>query len=388
VNPLRVLWCETYDDGTIGGSHTCMFNLASRLDPDRFKVTAAFYSPNLYVERYTAAGIETIILPGPIDRRPSLLGRMRRSLSSRFLLPWAVRRALAVRRIGLVVLNNSVFASAPFIEAGAARGIPMVAYERGTGIPRPKQLPSLAATARLAASLPVSQSVREHIVRIGFKTPRIEVIYDGIDPNVQPTRPAEAVRAELGLRRNDRVIGMVGNVRAWKGQHVFVDAFFQLAEKRPDVHGLIVGAWSDADREYHADLVRKIAERGLERRLRFLGYREDVRDLLNTMDVMVHASTSPEPWGMVLLEAMAARRPVVATAMGGPLEILDNGRCGLLVPPGDAKAMAHAVDRYLSDAPFRDEMVTRARARVESMYDIRQTVAHTSELFAQVAGAR
>ena len=115
---------------------------------------------------------------------------------------------------------------------------------------------------------------------------------------------------------------------------------------------------------------RRVGDSGLSDRIRFLGYRTDVPDLFSAMDIFVHASTKPEPFGMVILEAMAARRPVVATNIGGPPEILEGGRCGILVPPGDAGAIADACGKYFDDEGFRKEIVERAYERLEKEFRI------------------
>ena len=133
---------------------------------------------------------------------------------------------------------------------------------------------------------------------------------------------------------------------------------------------------------------RKVGESGLSDRIRFLGYRTDVPDLFSVLDVFVHASTKPEPFGMVILEAMAARRPVVATNIGGPPEILDGGRCGILVPPGDAGAIADACGKYLDDESFRRETVERACERLKAEFNISSSVASTVALFRDVCRTR
>jgi glycosyltransferase involved in cell wall biosynthesis len=387
LKPVRILWCETYDDRTVGGSHACMFNVATRLDPARFAVVAGFCRPNAYVPRLAAAGIPSVFFPGLVWRKPGLPGRIAAFVNRR-RLPGAVRKILADQRIDLLVLNNSVFAGDGFLETCFERGVPIVAYERGLGPLGPHKDPVVALTPRLGASIAISEVCREHMARTGFRTPRIEVIYDGIDLDRTSAAAPATVRGALGLGPRDTVLGMIGNVRQWKGQHVFVEAFASLAQNRPELRGLIVGGWSSHDREYHDRITGRIEELGLTDRLRLLGFRNDVPDLLQAMDVVVHASTSPEPWGMVLVEAMAANRPVVATAMGGPPEMLDHGRCGELVPPEDAQAMARSIARYLDDPAYRTETVKRARARVEERYQLRDTVARTAALFDQVARAR
>jgi glycosyltransferase involved in cell wall biosynthesis len=128
------------------------------------------------------------------------------------------------------------------------------------------------------------------------------------------------------------------------------------------------------DRDYLESLRRAVTEAGLEQRILFLGYRNDTPSLLSVLDVFIHASILPEPFGMVLLEAMAAGVPIVATRFGGPVEILDEGGCGALVPPEDGKAIAEACIRYFEDGDHRKEKVEKARARLRDNFHIDTTV--------------
>ena len=134
-------------------------------------------------------------------------------------------------------------------------------------------------------------------------------------------------------------------------------------------------------------LKERVRNAGLEERVLFLGYRNDVPELLSIFDVFVHASTKPEPFGMVILEAMAAKKPVVATNLGGPIEILGNGECGILVPPKDGEAIAQACKTYLTDTPYRQKMVELAYSRLLMEYHIDRTRKETTELFEKVANS-
>jgi glycosyltransferase involved in cell wall biosynthesis len=127
-----------------------------------------------------------------------------------------------------------------------------------------------------------------------------------------------------------------------------------------------------------------VREAGLDSKVRFLGQRSDVPDLMSCSDVFVHASIKPEPFGMVILEAMAARKPVVATDSGGPVEILNNGEFGILVPPRDGNAITAACLRYLDDDDFRERTIEEAYERVMRDFHISRTVRRTTEFFGRV----
>ncbi len=163
-------------------------------------------------------------------------------------------------------------------------------------------------------------------------------------------------------------------------------AFLLLSREFPELQGLIVGGWGPEDAAFQARLARRTGEAGLASRLRFLGYRADVASLLPAFDLLVHASTRPEPFGMVILEAMAAGLPVVASNLGGPREIVLPGVTGLLVPPSDPAALAEACRGILSDHTRAAAMGAAGRERVREHFHLRTTVERTTALFEAVLG--
>jgi glycosyltransferase involved in cell wall biosynthesis len=143
---------------------------------------------------------------------------------------------------------------------------------------------------------------------------------------------------------------MVGRIAPWKGQDVFVRAFADAFPGGPE-QAVVVGAplFGSDEEQYLEDLRRLSASLGLDGRLEFAGHREDVAAELERIDVLVHASVLPEPFGQVVAEGLAAGLPVVAAAAGGPAELIEDGVTGLLYPPGDARALAACLRRLAAD---------------------------------------
>lgn len=220
---------------------------------------------------------------------------------------------------------------------------------------------------RLAARLPaelVVASSREAAAAQRELTPRrrVEVVPLGVD--------LDAVRAGGGrgaaLRRREGlgpgpVIGMAGWIWPWKGQDVFLRAAAQLADRWPTATFVLVGG--TGDETFRRQLDGLVTAVGLSRRVVFAGDRRDVYDWFDAMDVAVHASWG-EAFGLVLVEAMALGTPVVATSAGGPSGIIEDGRSGFLVPPGDHRAMADAIARAL-DPEVAARVGAAASARAE-----------------------
>ncbi len=177
----------------------------------------------------------------------------------------------------------------------------------------------------------------------------------------------------MGL--DDRpIVGIFSRLAPWKGQHVLLEALALL----PDVQALLVGEALFQDEQHYAHQLReRAAQPDLAGRIHFLGFRDDVPVLMQLVDVVVHTSIAPEPFGRVIVEGMLARKPVIATQAGGALEIVRSGKTGLLVPPGNPSALAQAI-RYVLDNPDQAHQLAQAayeEARMRfSLEGMRQAV--------------
>ncbi len=159
-------------------------------------------------------------------------------------------------------------------------------------------------------------------------------------------------------------VGIVGRLDRWKGQHIFLDAF---AKAFPDgsERAVIIGAPIFGDTGYESELKRQVAALAIEDRVEFRGFRHDIEDELRGLDVLVHASVIPEPFGQVVVEGMAVGLAVVAANAGGPAEVITDGVDGLLCPPGDADALADALRRLAADPALRAGLGDNARERAQ-----------------------
>lgn len=209
-----------------------------------------------------------------------------------------------------------------------------------------------------------SQFIRDHIISVyGYPAAQIVVAPRGIEPAVFDPSAISAdrrasVRAELGGSERPLVV-MVGRVTGWKGHSVLIDAIARLTRK--DVDFAFIGSGLDT---VIAELMAKIAALGLSERVHFIGSRRDIPAVLAAADLAISASTRPEAFGRAAIEAQAMGVPVIATDHGGSRETVIAGTTGWLVPPGDADAMAKAIDEALSDPARRTEMGANGRANV------------------------
>jgi glycosyltransferase involved in cell wall biosynthesis len=150
---------------------------------------------------------------------------------------------------------------------------------------------------------------------------------------------------------------------------------------------VIVGAPLFGEREYEQSLHELKHRLGLDERVEFAGFRDDVWRELERIDVLVHASVLAEPGGQVVQEGMAAGRPVVAAASGGPAEMIDDGSTGLLYPPGDRAALARALRRLFDDAELRTRLGAAAREKARA-FEPELVAAQVTEVYRSVIAER
>jgi Glycosyltransferase len=195
----------------------------------------------------------------------------------------------------------------------------------------------------------------------------VRLIYPGVElerfnPACLPP-PAE-MRRRVGLPEDVPVVGIVGRLQRWKGFHTFVNAFPNLLKSFPNAIGVIVGGQHEFEPEYETYVDDLIARQGLENSIRRVGLQKNVQEWMQAMDVVVHASEA-EPFGIVIIEAMALGKPVVATDVGGPAEIITPGKNGLLTRFEDAEQLSKAIIQYLSDPVFAQQVGDAARTRAQ-----------------------
>ena len=215
-----------------------------------------------------------------------------------------------------------------------------------------------------------SQATRKLTVETeGVAPEKIEVIYNGIDPEVcaRKGRGREEVRRMLGIPRDAPVVGIVANLRPVKGIDVFIRAAALVADERADAVFLIVGGGEEQE-----SLTVLAQNLGLGERVRFLGTRLDVPSLLGAMDVGV-LSSHYESFSNAILEYLAAGLPVVCTDVGGCREVVEDGRNGYIVGPGDASAMAEKILILLQNG-FSSRERKRMEQRLKNEFSIEAMV--------------
>lgn len=301
------------------------------------------------------------------------LARWGRRLATR-LLPQAAALVRVIRESGaeLIHLNDSLTMSRPGVLAAAVAGRPCVCHVRsfdrlGWG--------DRLLAGRVHRLIYISQALRRSYEGQGIAPERGEVVYNAVELDAfEPLMDPREARRSLAIPEDASVVVTVGRLVPWKGQEIFLRALAPLIERRPGLLGLVVGGEEVYASEYPARLRQLAAEMGVERHVRFMGHRSDVPRILAAADAVVHTPVEPEPFGRAVVEAMAARRPVVAAAIGAIPELVSDGVEGILVAPGDIDGVREALDRLLSDPSLRERMGAAGWARVARDFTVERYV--------------
>lgn len=398
VEKARVLLVELNTDGTIGGSYFSMLYLAINLDRDRFEPIVYFSQPNGLMSKFQQANVAVHALtprvPAKTNRalfRPFVrLGNFIAAKANLVRSVFRYRKILKSHKINLLHLNNSVEDGYAWLIAAKIIGIRCITHQRG--FIRNSSSVSRWWARRFDAVICISDSVHENLERLGFGGQFVVRVHNGLDPNaIKVSVTSAAIRAELGIDRSQRVIGMVGNIQRWKGQDIVIRAISQLAAACPDLVCILVGAVSPTvpeDIVFGAELRSAISRLGLEKRVLMVGYRSNVADYINVCDILIHASVTPEPFGRVLLEAMAQSKPVIACKAGGASEIIVHGQTGMLYEPGDSDELARCIASLYADTVLCKALGVAGYSRLEADFSIEQNVRATMSIYDSVKNWR
>jgi glycosyltransferase involved in cell wall biosynthesis len=219
--------------------------------------------------------------------------------------------------------------------------------------------------------------------RLSLPPERCRVVLNGVErPALDRFPDRKAARARLGIEGEGPVVGCVGRLEERKGHAFLLEALRRVAEHERDVRGLIVGTGKEAAR-----LAALRDQLELSERVRLVGYWPDLAEALAAIDVFVLPSLM-EGHPLAVLEAMAAAKPIVATAVGGLAEAIDDGRSGLLVPPGDADALAEAVVSLLRDPEKAARLGREARRSLEDRFSLEKSVRANEEVYRSALAER
>jgi glycosyltransferase involved in cell wall biosynthesis len=355
--------------------------MAAGLDRSRYTPLVVLPDEGDLATDLREGGVEVLVRPIAVVRRALVTPRGLAAIAGAAARDAAALRKLVLARdIALVHSNTSVILSGA--AAAAAARIPHLWHVREiyTGSDFERAWPAFRTMMLSATALPcVSRATAEQF----GSSSRARVVPDGLA--IEPHRaPRAAARAALGLPENAPVIAVLGRISGWKGQDVLVRALAEPELARRGALALIAGAaWPGA--EERAVAVRVLARSlGVDHRVRFVGFRDDVENVYGAADVVAVPSTAPDPLPGAAIEAAAAGCAVVASAHGGLPEIIRDGRTGWLVTPGDPSALARAAASLLDDPSARERLGAAAAADVRERFAPSRLLAAVHGLYDEV----
>jgi glycosyltransferase involved in cell wall biosynthesis len=359
----------------LGGAETLAVDLAIGLDPERYERTLCLTHDQSHLAgRAAQEGVRRRLREAGVEVLE--LGRR-----SRFaVLPW-IRLVRWLRRHRVDVLHAHKFGSNAWaVLCGRLAGVPVIvshehmwSYADAGALRRfvDRRWIAPGSDALIAVS---TEGCRQMIEEEGVRSDRVLYVPNGV-PAGAAAGEAAAARAALGLAPDAEIVGTVALLRPEKELGLLVEAVALLREERPRLRAVIVGEGPERKR-----LEALIAERGVGEEVILAGYREDVQGLLPGWDVAVCCSRF-EGGPLSVMEYMDAGLAIVATRVGGLPELLEDGRCGLLVEPDDAAALAAGIGDLLADPERRRELGERARERKREVYSLDGWVARMAALY-------
>lgn len=343
-----------------GGTERLVIEIAKSLAPAVASIVCCLDQCGEWASELTSLGVPVVALNRQPGFRPSL-GRQIAALAG-------------AHRVDALHCHHY----SPFIYGQIARvvrpNLRIVFTEHGrysdAGPSLKRRLVNPVLNRLPAAIYAVSSDLRRHMIAEGLPERRVQVIHNGIDPGVPPS-PADgiAARQSLGMAGSDVIVGTAGRFDPVKGLPALVEAFAALRTSRPHARLVIIG-----DGPERARVIERATALDVLSDVRLTGYRRDVRQLMAAIDIYVNSSEQ-EGVSLTILEAMASRRPVVATAVGGTPEVVVDRQTGLLVPPRSPRSLAAALDTLVDDPQRRQTMGEAGRSRVERHFSLQAMTA-------------
>jgi Glycosyltransferase len=343
----------------LGGGELSLLDIVKQLP---FQNRVALFRDGVLCERLRRANVEVDVLDHSSDglakvRKDSGMRDVLFSLVLLLHITWRLQRL--ARRVEIIYANSQKAMVVGALASAVARR-PLIWHLRDIlnaehFSPTMRRVAVMVANARASMVIVNSHATGDAFVEAGGHRKLVRVVHNGIDPkpfDEIAAQEAILLRAGLGPLGKGFLIGVFGRLAPWKGQHVVLEALSTL----PGVCAIFVGDAMFGETDYRDALHKAAKAEDLRERVRFLGFRDDLPRLMQAVDVVVHSSVNPEPFGRVIVEGMLARRPVVASAAGGVLEIIDDGETGLLYPPGDSVALREQIDRLRNNPELCEKL--------------------------------
>ena len=362
----RVLYIDS-GEGIFGGGQISLLELLAHIDTTKFLPLVIVNEEGKLKKEIKKLGVECRIIPMPSLRELNLFPF--------FVGFWRIFNYARKKKIKLIHSNTS---RAALYSGPAAKilGIPLIWHVR---IPHSDNLLDRFLVLFSFRIIAVSRIVKRRFVWL--KKDTVETIYNGVDTRkFSPGMAQDDLRKKFHIDSEDMVIGTVGRLSPEKGLEYLISAIREVVNVYPRTKVLIVG---DGDEKYRLSLQEKVKDLELSSHIFFVGFYENVPHILRCMDIFSLPSLT-EGFNRSLLEAMACGLPVVATSVGGNVEIVQDGANGLLIPPSNPGALASAIAELLKDKEKARKMGLEGKLLVEENFSIDINVRKIEKLYLQI----
>lgn len=347
----------SHTGSNIGGGENRLLGLIKNLD--RGSYNPIVVCPDTAGEFYSK--LESFDIPVYVCRLPGW--RKFRSYPFRHLA--AVRLAGLARKNQIDLVHTSdLWLNYYAWQVGRTLNIPLVSHVRNLLEPENIHKYLFEKCDKIIA---IAERIKKPLVDGGISLQRIEVIYNGIDLSKFTLKDIKTnvLRQDYNLRKY--LIGLIGRIEPFKRQKEFIQVISEVVKARQDVSFLIIGSPAKNQQDYFNEVQQAIEEYNVSKYVVFTGYRRDMPEVLNSLDLVVSLSA-----GGIIMEAMASGLPVVGTDIASTSEMIDDGITGLLLPQDDIYGVSEAILRLLKDEEMRNKMGKAGRSRVKELFDVRK----------------
>jgi len=388
-SPYQIAYVDHAVD--IGGAEKSLAELVKRLDPDEFSPVLLHSKNAKWLAEETWQTITALPVFGPTQ----FLQRKRQDIDSHLLRNVTDMLASAgpvfsvwrgLMRVGAdLVHTNSLKCHLLGGLAARLTRRPLVWHVRDILTKQEgSDLLNRAATTLKPRIIAISSAVAQQFASLPVP---VTVIRNGVPVNkFSPGPPDPQLQAEIGLAPQDEVLCIVGRLTPWKGHMTLLEALARAAPRHSHLKLMIVGEVAFWENSYERELKDRADELGIADRVVWTGFREDVSELLRLCDIFVLPSVD-EPFGRVLVEAMATGKPVIGTNSGGVPEIIVEGQTGLMVPAQDPAALAEAIEQMLSDPLQAEQMGQAGLQRARKLFDANRVAEQVQQVYRELLRA-
>lgn len=363
------------------GADKVMLDLIKRLDKNKYRPFVILPTQGVLVDELKKEGVSVTVMPYPIMRRKYFnpIGILKYITG---LIRYTNKIAKFAKQHSIDIIHTNTAATLEGSFVSRKLHIPQL-WSIHEIIVNPKvmyKITSWLISKYSSITITDSGAVKKHLDASGyFKDGAVKVIYNGVDSErFKPENDCSYLFEEWKIPRTARVIGMMGRVNSWKGQHDFLEAANIVMKNNPDVYTVFVGASFEGEEWREKELADAISKSPYKERIVNQGYRTDSEGIYKLYDVFVLPSTNPDPLPTVVLEAMATGKPVVGYKHGGVCEMVKDGYNGLLAEVRNPADLAAKIQMILSNDELRKDMGAHSRKRLLENFSIESYIQNYS----------